>query len=65
MNNKDKEMLEVYRSVSAYTSKALEESIANLKRGVSRGSHKSETVEILKDRLETLEEYLIKIELDF
>lgn len=65
MNNKDKEMLTIYRNVQAYTIQALEKSIESLNDGVNKGSYKAETVELLKERKEELEEYLVKIELDF
>lgn len=65
MNRKEEEMLEVYRNVACFTMQALESSIDSLKRGISRGEYNTSTVEILKYRLESLEDYLTKIELDF
>lgn len=65
MNNKDKEMLTIYRNVSAYTSQALEKSIESLNESINKGSYKVETLQLLKERKEELEEYLVKIELEF
>ena len=58
-------MLETYRAVSGYTTLALEDSIKDLKSGIASGKFNSETEDLLKDRLNTLEEYLVEIELDF
>ena len=65
MNSKDKEMLEVYRNASGFTIQALEESIVGLRKGISDGNYNSKTIELLKDRLENLGEWLVKIEIDF
>lgn len=58
-------MLEVYRNVSSYTKQALEKSIKSLREGISGGKYNMETVELLKERMENLEDCFIKIELDF
>lgn len=65
MNNKDKEMLTIYRNLSAYTAKAIEKAIESLNESISKRKANDETIDIIKERRESLEEYLIKIELDF
>ena len=65
MNSKDKEMLEVYRNAAGFTVQALGESITGLRKGISGGNYNMATTELLKDRLENLEECLVKIEMDF
>lgn len=65
MNNKDKERLTIYRNLSAYTAKAIEKSIESLNESISKRKANDETIDIIKERRESLEEYLIKIELDF
>lgn len=65
MDSKDKEMLEVYRNVASFTVQALEDSTKGLREGIGNGNYNMSTVELLKERLETLEEWLVKIELDF
>ena len=65
MNRKDEAMLEVYRNVASFTVQALEESTKGLREGIGNGIYNMSTVELLKERLETLEEWLVKIELDF
>ena len=65
MSREEEEMLEVYRKVACFTMQALEGSIDSLKRGISGGEYNTSTVETLKYRLEILEDYLTKIELDF
>lgn len=65
MDNKDKEILKIYRNVQAYTVQAIEASIESLNESISKRSYNDEAVELLKERKEELEEYLAKIELDF
>lgn len=64
MDNKDKEILKIYRNVQAYTVQAIEASIESLNESISKRSYNDETVELLKERKENLEDCLIKIELD-
>ena len=65
MNSRDKEMLAVYRKTASFTMQALGETLSGLRKGISNGNYNTSTVELLKERLETLEECLVKIELYF